>query len=90
MKLPTNTTSGMTNVEVEKVFYLHGSAPVYYPAPGGGTYCNSARCTHRHPDTREGSEAARQCSDKLARIISSGRLPAWAELTAPIPSDATL
>lgn len=82
--LPTGTTSGRTSVEEEKVFFLHGSAPVYYPAPGGATFCNNATCTHRHPDTNAGRDDAEQCGARLARIIASGRLPRWATLSNPI------
>lgn len=82
--LPTGTSSGRTTVEEEKVFFLHGSAPVYYPAPGGGTYCNSATCTHRHPDTLAGRHDAEACGARLARIIETGRLPRWATLSNPI------
>ena len=85
MILPTGTTSGRTSVESEVVYVLHGSAPVYFPAPEGGQYCNTATCTHTHPDTREGKEAAVECSERLARIIASGRLPKWASLAQPLP-----
>ena len=84
MRLPENTTSGSTRVVTETVFVYHGSAPVYYPAPGGATYCNTATCTHKHPDTTEGARAAEACSDRLARIIESGRLPDWATLSNPL------
>lgn len=84
MQLPANTTSGRNQTQYEKIFVLHGSAPVYYPAPGGGTYCNHATCTHNHPDSEAGRNAARECGERLARIIESGRLPKWATLSNPI------
>lgn len=82
--LPAGTTSGRTNVETETVYVFHACAPVYYPAPGGGTYCNHATCTHNHQDTLAGHEAAEECAARLARIIESGRLPSWATLSNPL------
>lgn len=85
MRLPENTTTGFTKVEAEKRYVHHASAPVYYPAPGGGVYCNAAVCTHDHPDTNEGYTAAEECAERLARIIAQGRLPKWATLVSPLP-----
>ena len=84
--LPAGTTSGSygTRPTPETRTVYHGSAPVYYPAPGGGSFCNTATCTHDHPDTTEGYAAAEECSARLARIIESGRLPKWATLAMPI------
>lgn len=78
--LPAGTTSGTTRVESEVVYIYHGTAPVYYPAPGGGTYCNTATCVHDH----ETPAPAEACSETLARVIASGRLPKWATLSNPI------
>jgi hypothetical protein len=84
MNLPTGTSSGRTNVEYEKVYVLHATAPVYYPAPNGATYCNTATCTHKHSDTDAGRIATEECAARLARIIATGRLPLWATLSNPI------
>lgn len=84
--LPAGTTSGRTNIEFEKVYVLHATAPAYYPAPDGGSYYNTATCIHAHPDTQKGKEAAEECAERLARIIATGRLPKWATLAYPLPS----
>lgn len=82
--LPTGTTSGMTQRQTETRYVFHGWAPVYYPAPNGGSYCNGATCTHDHPDTEKGIRESEECAERLARIIATGRLPQWAKLDAPI------
>lgn len=89
MNLPANTTSStFTQVDTETRHVYHATAPVYYPAPGGATYVNSATCTHDHPDTREGWQAAQECATRLARIIQRDkRIPKWATLALPIPTD---
>jgi hypothetical protein len=87
MRLPQNASSGRTTVEYEKRYVLHAEAPVYYPAPDGATYTNSATCKHDHPDTDKGREATEECAARLARIIGSGRLPDWATLTYPLPRE---
>lgn len=84
MRLPAGTQSGSSTTHVETVYYLHAEVNVYYPAPGGGSYCNYAVCEHRHPDTREGVEQMEECAARLQRIIDSGRLPKWATLTHPV------
>ena len=84
MRLPENTTSGQTRVEYVPVLVLHATAPVYHPAPEGGSYCNTATCTHDHPDTPTGRRVAEECAARLARIIESGRLPEWATLAYPV------
>lgn len=86
LELPAGATTGAgaSPIEVETIYVLHASAPVYYPAPDGATYCNQATCTHAHPDTPAGREAAEACGESLRRIIRSGRLPKWATLASPI------
>lgn len=86
-KLPEGTTSGMTTTDWERRYVLHATAPVYYPAPDGASYCNNATCTHDHPDTEAGLEQTKQCAERLARIIRSGRLPVWAKLQYPLPTE---
>jgi len=80
MRLPSGTTSGRIDPQTEMVPVFHGGAPVYYPAPGGGSYCNFATCTHDHKTPGQ----AEECSERLARIIFTGRLPQWATLSNPI------
>jgi len=85
MNLPAGTTTGRTSIEYKPVYILHAEAPVYYPAEDGlGSYCNTAVCTHQHPDTAQGKASADRCAARLARMIAKGTLPAWARLTNPI------
>ncbi len=88
MKLPENTTSSQSYYEVEIVRYYHATVPVYYPAPDGGSYCNTATCTHRHADKVGGFAEITECGERLAGIIATGRLPKWATLSDPIAGAA--
>lgn len=84
-KLPHDVSSSTYSArfETETRYVYHASAGVYYPAPDGATYTNSATCTHDHLDWRD----AEDCAQRLVRIINSGRVPKWATLTYPIPAE---
>lgn len=88
MKLPrTVMASGYHQTQWERRYVLHAEVPFYIPAPGGGQFCNTAVCTHDHPDTEEGVVITRECAARLARIINSGRLPDWAKAVNPLPTE---
>lgn len=62
------------------ITYYHAEVGVYTPAPGGGSYCYTARCTHNHTGA-DVTEQLDLCRSKLARIIDrEHRVPKWATL----------
>jgi ATP sulfurylase len=74
--LPADAYAAPASYSTSTVTYLHATVTVYTPCPDGGSYVQTAECTHNHAT----SDAVRACGEKLRGILSRGRVPAWAQL----------
>lgn len=62
------------------VTYYHAEVGVYTPAPSGGSYVQTAVCSHNHTGPNVVDELD-ECRARLARIINrEHRVPKWATL----------
>ena len=75
-------SAGSVHYTETRTVQLHATAKRWHPAPEGGSYEENFQCTHNHPDTRAGYDAVKDCGQRLARILATGRIPGWAKNSA--------